>query len=87
MADLITQIFFLFFNLRKNDGRGILPVWVVSNELVQPHQYSISPDLLYLLFDNVSLKIFCLEIEFFCEIEHMSSTRYEMAKVPKDGRS
>ncbi len=63
------------------------PVRVVNKELVQPCQYFISPDLLYLLFDNPSLKIFCFKTEFFRKIERMLSARHKITGVPEDSRS
>lgn len=65
----------------------MLPVQVVSKELIQFYQCFMGPDLLYSLFDDVGLKIFCFKTEFFCEIEYMSSTRHEIIEVPKNSHN
>lgn len=70
--------------MRKNDGHEMLPVRKVSKEYFQFRQYFIGPDLLYLLFDNISQKIFCFKTEIFHKIEHMLSARYKITEVPEN---
>lgn len=62
----------------------MLPVRKVSKEHLQFRQYFIGPDLLYLLFDNVSQKIFCFKTEIFHKIEYILSARYKIIEVLED---
>lgn len=82
-----TDFFVLFFNLKKNDGRRMPLIQVVSKKLVKSCQCFIGFNLLYQLFDNVRLKIFCFKTKFFYEIECILNIRYKIVGVLADGHS
>lgn len=53
----------------KNDCNKTLQVLITNEKLVQLRYCSISPDFLYVLFDDFTFKIFDLKTQLFDKIK------------------